>query len=140
MEVPSELLSVGAALGNSLYDRGRYCAIVAGHEDRLDRALEGLRVDLQVARALHAELLELAEERRVGRLAEREQDGLARDLELGSFDRLGGAAAALVGGAETAAHALHAAHLSVGAGQALRRGREPHEIDPIAPGLAQTLL
>ena len=139
IEVPRDLLRGGASLGDGLDDRRRAGAVVAGEEDGLDLGLERLRVDLHVAPALHAELLEVGHERAVGRLTERQKHGLARDLEFGALDRLGRTPAARVRIAEAVTNELHAAHVAARVSEDLDRRREVHELHPLTCRLAELL-
>ena len=141
IEEPRDLLRRGPAVGDGFDDRGRRGAVVAADEDLRHDRLVGLGIDLDVAPPLHAELGELLRKpARLGRLPEREQNGVARDLELGPGYGDRAAASLLVRIAELVADEDHATHAAVRIGEHLGQRDEVDELDPLALGLGELLL
>src|SRR5207245_10305603 len=106
----------------------------AGEDLRHDRLL-GLGVHLYVAPPLHAKLRELLREpARLRRLAEREKNGVAGDLELRTRDRDGAAPSLLVGVAELVADEDDATHVAVRIGEDLHGGGKEDEPKASGPG------
>ena len=140
VQEPRDLLGRGPPVGNRRDDRRWPLAVVTGHEDLRDRSLVGLRIDLEIAVTLDAELWDVGEPGRVGVLAQREQYGLAGDVELGARDRLRAAASALVRLAKLVADEAHAARVSPLRREDLDRRREIHEVDALTLGLGELFL